>query len=285
MGGSTTKAFTAAALGMLIDSGNYTLPPPDGSSRRVPLTWRTPISSIIPSDFVTSDSWATTHLTLEDAASHRTGLSRHDKSSARWYPDENGKLHTATPRDIVRSLRYLPFAEEPRTTYMYCNLMYVVLSHCVETLTGRSLGKVLRKRIWGPLGMGSTFYGLEDLPSDNKLATGYYWDEEGKRFGVVDADLTPEISGAGLVISSVRDYSKWVRCRTYLNPSAAGGSGRADLKQSLKRESRSTRRSTRHCENPRPSREVAAFLTARACMRVAGQRRYIEAARCSLMED
>ncbi|KAK4454136.1 beta-lactamase/transpeptidase-like protein [Podospora aff. communis PSN243] len=213
MGGSTTKAFTAAALGMLINSGNYTLPPPDGSSRRVPLTWRTPISSVIPSDFVTTDSWATARLTLEDAASHRTGLSRHDKSSARWYPDADGKLHAATPRDIVRSLRYLPFAEEPRTTYMYCNLMYVVLSHCVETLTGRWLGKVLRKKIWGPLGMESTFYGLEDLPRDNKLATGYYWDEEDNRFGVVDADPTPEISGAGLVISNVRDYAKWVRCQ------------------------------------------------------------------------
>ncbi|KAK0617098.1 beta-lactamase/transpeptidase-like protein [Immersiella caudata] len=213
MTGSTTKAFTAAALGMLIDSQNYTLPPPDGSSKSIPLTWRTPISSIIPSDFITSDPWATAHLTLEDAASHRTGLSRHDKSSARWYPDASGKLHTATPRDIVRSLRYLPFAEEPRTTYMYCNLMYVVLSHCVETLTGRSLGEVLRRRIWEPLGMKETFWGLEDLPKENKLATGYYWDGDRKEFGVVESDPAPEISGAGLVISSVRDYAKWLRCQ------------------------------------------------------------------------
>ncbi|KAK0641088.1 beta-lactamase/transpeptidase-like protein [Cercophora newfieldiana] len=213
MTGSTTKAFTDATLGMLIDMGNYTVPPLDGSSRRTPLTWRTPISSIIPADFVMSDPWATAHLTLEDAASHRTGLSRHDKASARWYPDESGKLRTATPRDIVRTLRYLPVAEEPRTTYMYCNLMYVVLAHCVETLTGLSLGEVLRERIWKPLGMKSTFYGVDDLPKDNKLATGYYWDEGKGKAVVLPADPAPEISGAGLVISSVRDYAKWVRCQ------------------------------------------------------------------------
>ena len=215
MGGSTSKAFTDAALAMLIDRGNYTVPPSDGSSQPAPLTWRTPISSIIPSDFVTADPWATAHLTLEDAASHRTGLSRHDKSSARWYPDESGKLHTATPRDIVRSIRYLPLAQEPRTTYMYCNLMYVVLSHCVETLTGQSLGEVLRERIWKPLGMGSTFYGVEDLDGGKKLATGYYWDENKERFAEIEDDPTPEVAGAGLVISSVRDYAKWVRCRKW----------------------------------------------------------------------
>lgn len=64
----------------MIASGNYTVPSLPGTS--TPLDWTTPISQIIPDDFVLSDAWATEHLTLEDALSHRTGLPRHDKSSA-----------------------------------------------------------------------------------------------------------------------------------------------------------------------------------------------------------
>ena len=221
MTGSTTKAFTDAAIGLLIASGNYTVPAlpnsPSGAAT-LPLSWRTPISAILPSDFVLEDSWATAHVTLEDAASHRSGLSRHDKSMSRRYPDPvTGELKTATPRDVVRSLRYLPMAQEPRSTFQYCNLMYAVLSHCVETLVGagKTLGDVLRERIWGPLGMTSTFYGVEDLSSEGeeRFAKGYYWDEMQEKTQEIAIEPTPEIAGAGLVISSVRDYAKWARSR------------------------------------------------------------------------
>lgn len=63
----------------MIASGNYTVPSLPGTS--TPLDWTTPIAQIIPADFVLADPWATEHITLEDALSHRTGLPRHDKFS------------------------------------------------------------------------------------------------------------------------------------------------------------------------------------------------------------
>ena len=74
--------------------------------------WNTPISSLIRDDFVLENDYATTHTTIEDALSHRTGMPGHDFSYA---GHKDG--HKATPRDIVRSLRYLPMTAELRTTF------------------------------------------------------------------------------------------------------------------------------------------------------------------------
>lgn len=99
----------------MISSGNYTNPSLPFTS--APLDWTTPIAGLIPDDFVLLDDWATAHLTLEDALSHRTGLPRHDKASTHRIAAEN---RTATVRDGVRFLRYLPLNAAPRTKWQYC---------------------------------------------------------------------------------------------------------------------------------------------------------------------
>ncbi|XXG95698.1 hypothetical protein Hte_001968 [Hypoxylon texense] len=181
--GSTTKAFTAAITSLLIASGNFSSSQ-DGS----PLSWRTPISHLIRDDFVLQEGyeWAAAHLTLEDALSHRTGFPRHDKALSRFSGPADGESrqqqqqqHRSTVRDVVRSLRFLPMAAEPRVAWRYCNLMFMAVSHAVETLTGGAwLGATMRERIWGPLGMASTFLSVEEALGTPgvEVARGYYWD-------------------------------------------------------------------------------------------------------------
>ena len=195
--GSTTKSFIAAAVSLLID---------DSASSKDPLKWDTPIASIIPDDFVLLDNYATNHLTLEDALSHRTGMPRHDGSL----------FFSRTPRDVVRSLRVLPMSAELRTTYQYCNLMFITVSHVIETLTGMWLGDFLRTRIWEPLGMSETYFSLSDakkaVVDDGKvLARGYYWEEHVKRYLPELYWDSPAVSGAGGIISSVNDYARYLR--------------------------------------------------------------------------
>lgn len=197
-GASTTKAQVAAVLSALIHSGNYS-----ALSRG----WSTPISSIIRDDFVLQDEWATTHVTLDDAVSHRTGMPRHDASFVR---EIDGRQ--ATPRDIVRNMRNLPMAVEPRTTPYYCNLMYVTLSHVIETLTGRWLGDVLRETLWEPLGMSATKFDLQDaLDAPEHMASGYAWDFEEDKYVQAPFMSVREVSGAGSVISNARDYAQWIK--------------------------------------------------------------------------
>ncbi|KAK7943183.1 uncharacterized protein PG986_012296 [Apiospora aurea] len=207
-GGSTTKAFTAAAFAQLIDSDAH----PD-------LSWRTPLASLAREDFVLAPeyAWAQEHLTLEDALSHRSGFPRHDKSLSTHYGPDG---HKATMRDLAQSLRFLPMVHEPRVEFRYCNLMFMVASHVLQTLTGRWLGTTLREVIWRPLGMNATYFSLEDAQAaPEHLAMGYWWDYSSNRsskndggFGEVPFAGLDEASGAGAVVSTVLDYAKWIRC-------------------------------------------------------------------------
>lgn len=171
-----------------------------------PLSWRTPISSLIRDDFVLPDEYATNHATLEDAASHRTGMPRHDGS----YGGPGSIL-----RDVVRNFRYLPMTTEIRTTWQYCNMMFIMLSHVIETLTQQWMGDVLRERIWNPLNMTRTYFSLthaklavEDREAD--LAKGYWYDNSTGKYEEMEWIDLSTVSGAGAVISNVLDYAEWL---------------------------------------------------------------------------
>lgn len=199
--GSTTKAQTAASLAKLIESGEY---PALASG------WRTSISSIIRDDFVVQNEWSTAHLTLEDAASHRTGFTRHDV--AMGIQQNSSDSSNNVIRQIVRNMRNLPLQVEPRVEFHYCNLMYVVLSHVIETVTKKWLGDVLKEQIWEPLGMESTFLDLQQaIESPGHLSTGYYWHKKDRELKPMPFMPTGPHSGAGAVISNVVDYSKWIK--------------------------------------------------------------------------
>ncbi|KAL1310465.1 hypothetical protein AAFC00_000759 [Neodothiora populina] len=194
--GSTTKAFTAAAVSLLVDNSSF--------------NWDTPLSTIIHDDFVLSDDWATKHITVEDALSHRTGLPRHDFV----YGGKEG-----TAQSIVRRLRDLPLTAEPRTRFQYCNLMFTTMGYVVEKVSSSSLGAFMREKIWQPLNMTNTYSSVDDaLNSPRHFATGYAWKNDTSQF--IDVPYTPvgEIGGAGFIISTVSDYAKWLRVMIYQSP-------------------------------------------------------------------
>lgn len=237
--GSTSKAFLAAAFSLMISSGKYTTATNSSSSGRRPLSWKTPIAEIIPDDFVlpggiptttttttggggewgddSTTSWATNHITIEDALSHRTGFAVHDMALAHHIPitaTTGEKKRTSSVRDETRRLRYLTMNTEPRTTYQYCNQMYIALTHAAETLAGegKKLVDILQEGIWKPLGMDGTYASLEDaIAAPEHLAAGYGWDRGKGEYDTVPFMPLDEAGGAGMVISNVVDYTKWIR--------------------------------------------------------------------------
>ncbi|KAJ6788491.1 hypothetical protein PWT90_02636 [Aphanocladium album] len=197
--GSCTKAFTAALIDHLIQSKKYT---------ELAKGWDTPIASIIHDDFVLQDEWTTTHATLRDAAGHLTGFSAHDLSNLN---ERDGRPTGA--KECVRSMRNLPFVNEPRQQLHYSNHMYVALAHVAETLTGQWLGDLLKEHIWGPLGMNATFMDERDAQAaPEHLATSMFWDESKKTYQELPLAPARVVGGAGGMISSVADHVKWVRC-------------------------------------------------------------------------
>ena len=110
--GSTTKAFTSLAVGLLVSDQK--------------LDWDKPVAAYLP-DFRLLDEYASLHATPRDLASHRTGLPRHDL------------IWVNSPRDIgemVRSLRFLEPSRELRSSFQYNNLMYITLGYLIEKTAG-----------------------------------------------------------------------------------------------------------------------------------------------------
>lgn len=187
--GSTTKAFTSAALSLLVDTNA--------------LSWSSTVRSILGDDFAVEAEWPSHHLTIDDAVSHRSGLPRHD------YVYHSNMSTT----QMIRGLRHLPLTAEPRTTFQYCNLMFTTLGVIIETLSRQSLVQYLQEKLWTPLGMHSTFLSRASASETggSRLATGYHWNDITKDY--IPASTTPidTVGGAGAIVSTVADYAKWVR--------------------------------------------------------------------------
>ncbi|KAF2674215.1 beta-lactamase/transpeptidase-like protein [Microthyrium microscopicum] len=197
--GSMTKVFISAAISLLVDDDSF----PE-------VQWSTPVSQLLRDDFVLSDSHATQVVTIEDILSHRSGLADQD--------DAFMGVHAKKPdtlKSVTRKLRYLPLAVPPRTKFLYCNAMYAVATYLIETLTNMPIRDFLRQRIWTPLGMKNTYFGLDDVIEHqllNKVAKGYGWDNDKSSCFEVDHPRQPEAAGAGEMITTTGDYALFLRC-------------------------------------------------------------------------
>ena len=96
--GSSTKAFTTFALGLLVEEGV--------------LSWNKTVRQYLP-DFKLKDPIATSLMTPRDLVTHCSGLPRHD---ALWY--NNNSLSRA---DVVKRLQHLEPTEEFRAAFQYNN--------------------------------------------------------------------------------------------------------------------------------------------------------------------
>lgn len=164
------------------------------------------MNQLIREDFVLQDEYITSHATVEDCLSHRSGLPGHTLTIA-----------GESPKWSARKLRHLYIDKELRAAFQYCNIMYITVSHMLEVVTGEWLGNFLRKRIWEPLGMNATFFTPEDarkyvLDENNSIqfARPYVWDAEALVQREVPYCDNP-ISGAGGMVSNVLDYAKYTR--------------------------------------------------------------------------
>lgn len=182
--GSTTKAMTAAALGMLVDEGT--------------LEWDSRVEELLPG-FALSDPWVSRELTVRDLLTHRAGLGNADML---WY--RSG----ADPDWILSQARHIPAAYSMRASFIYQNIMYAAAGAVIERLSGRSWADFVTERIFEPLGMERTVaLGRMTENMDNVASPHYLVDGEVR---VIDNAWVDPVAAAGSVWSSVNDMAKWV---------------------------------------------------------------------------
>ncbi|MFX1604696.1 MAG: serine hydrolase [Promethearchaeota archaeon] len=187
--GSCSKSFTSTAVALLVEDGK--------------LEWDTPVHKMFPK-FELKDSIASAKTNLVDMLSHRTGLPRHDMV---WVNDE------FTYDQIFEYLPHLDLSRDFRTTFQYCNLMYIAAAALVEEISGMNYREFMKKRIFKPLKL-SVVTTLPEMLKAKNHTKGYY-DLEGVRTEVkYDAISEAEAiaaTGAGSICAGTADLAKWLR--------------------------------------------------------------------------
>jgi CubicO group peptidase (beta-lactamase class C family) len=114
-------------------------------------------------------------------------------------------------RSITRNLRNLPSTARPGEKYQYSNIMYAVVTHVIETLSGQTFSVFLRTNIFEPLGMENTFLQPSEVYAtglDSHFATPYFYADG--NFHQASHQETPEFQGAGSIQSTPSDYLKFI---------------------------------------------------------------------------
>ncbi|WP_239491501.1 serine hydrolase [Luteitalea sp. TBR-22] len=188
---SNTKAFTAAAIGMLVDEGK--------------VAWDDPVGKHLPG-FSMADPYASREITVRDTLSHRSGLGLGAGDLLFW-PD------TDVSRDqVVAAARSIPPASSFRSRYAYNNLMFVVAGQVIASATGKSWDDVIRERIFVPLGMNDSRISNVGLTPADNVASPHSrgWRLEG-RLKPIQATRDDTWAAAAGIKSNLQDMTRWMR--------------------------------------------------------------------------
>ena len=190
---SHSKAFTAAALALLVDAGK--------------LGWDDLVTKHLP-EFRMNDPAVTAMMTVRDLLVHRSGL-----------PLGGGDL-MAFPKsdrpasDVIKALPYLKPVRGFRTGYDYDNILYIVAGLVIERVSGMGWDRFVAERLFAPLGLPDAVPSRAWLKTANVAGRHARLGPPVRGMGalaVVPPDEGAMIDAAGGINASVADMAKWLR--------------------------------------------------------------------------
>ncbi len=201
---SMSKAFTGLSILMLRDEGRLRLEDP--VALHIPETrgWAP----------ATPDSPA---LTVADLLHHTAGFVTDDPWGDRQQPMPEAEFSRLLAAGV-------PATRAPGTAFEYANLGYAMLGRIVTNVSGRPYQAFVADRLFRPLGMTATGYDVTAVPRA-RLARGYRF--EGGRW-LAEPEMADGAFGAmGGVVTTARDYVKWMAFLLGAWPAGEPGSGPA----------------------------------------------------------
>ncbi len=186
--GSNSKAFTTAALAILVEEGK--------------LSWKDRVIDYIP-DFRMYNSYVTENFLIEDLLTHRSGLGL-GVGDLMIFPDSSD----FTIHDIASGFQYFHPVSPFRTKFDYDNLLYLIAGEVIHKVSGMTWEEFVTKHIFEPLGMNDT------RPT-------YSWTIGMTDVAVPYSDISGELTAippfgdmvngaAGGIMSSARDMCEWM---------------------------------------------------------------------------
>jgi CubicO group peptidase (beta-lactamase class C family) len=185
---SNTKAFTATAIGILVDEGK--------------LHWDDRVKKYLP-EFQMADPYVTTHMTIRDLLAHHSGLGQ-GEGDLQLFPAPN----QFTTADVIRSLRYLKPVYDFRTTYGYSNVLYAVAGEIVARVGGQPYADFIERRIMQPIRMTRSKACYERIPDKANVVDPHKKLDD--RVLIIPRNTLPAALPAGGIYASQVDMEKWI---------------------------------------------------------------------------
>jgi CubicO group peptidase (beta-lactamase class C family) len=188
---SNTKAFTTAALAILVEEGK--------------LSWQDLVIDHIP-EFRMYNDYVTRHFNIQDLLTHRSGLGL-GAGDLQFWPGGSD----FTMADLLTNFQYFEPASPFRTKYAYDNVLYVVAGEVIRRVSGQSWESFVQQRILDPLGMDHSSTMPVSRCGLTNLATPHMA-ENGKLRTIAWHEHDPDkINGAlGAVLSNADDLCRWM---------------------------------------------------------------------------
>ncbi|MBV9930010.1 MAG: serine hydrolase [Alphaproteobacteria bacterium] len=190
---SNTKAYTAAALAMLVEAGK--------------LGWDEPVVRYMP-DFALADPAATQMMTVRDLLCHRSGLAL-GAGDLMQFPRSD-----RTAGELLKALPHLKLARGFRAGYAYDNILYVVAGILVERMSGMAWTSFVEQRIFRPLRMPDAVANLPLVRTADIAGRHARLGPPLRGFGrleVIEPDEGPVVAAAGGIQASARDALPWLK--------------------------------------------------------------------------
>ena len=193
--GSTGKAFTVAALAILVDEGK--------------IGWDDKVIDRLPG-FQMYDPWVTREMTIRDLLVHRSGLGL-GAGDLLFVPRTN-----LTRAESVRRLRNIKPATSFRSGFAYDNVLYMVAGQLIEAVTGDTWEKYTLEHVLQPAGMLNSTSGSEERFQNPNRVRPHARMDGGMR-GVGHQELLDErdelgrtAAPAGGLAVSANDMARWL---------------------------------------------------------------------------
>ncbi len=184
---SVSKAFTAAAMGILVDEGL--------------VDWDDPVTKHLP-DFRLYNPYVSQTVTIRDLLTHRVGVGRMTGNRIQWLPHRDRT-------ELLYRIRYLEPEQSFRNGYVYSNVMYMVAGEVIRAVSGQSWDDFIADRIFQPLGMERSNTSVTQIAEGENAA----WPHQEIRGEVVTITRRnfDNVGASASINTSVAEITNWMR--------------------------------------------------------------------------